>query len=74
MGDSILHNRVRCRTCGDVIESRHTHGFVTCSCGAVSVDGGHTNLRRVFAEEGCFEELSTFAVGGNDAEGPSREF
>ena len=43
----IIVNRIRCRVCGDIIESRYTHEFVTCSCGRVSVDGGHEYLRRV---------------------------
>jgi hypothetical protein len=42
----IIVNRIRCRVCGDIIESRYTHEFVTCSCGRVSVDGGHEYLRR----------------------------
>lgn len=32
--------RVECLRCGDVLQSQHTHDFVTCRCGAVSVDGG----------------------------------
>lgn len=42
----ILKNRIRCKLCGDVIESKHVHNFVTCSCGACSVDGGQDYLRR----------------------------
>ena len=44
----ITRNSVRCRLCGDEIESKHRHDFVGCSCGAVAVDGGHDYLRRVF--------------------------
>ena len=33
-------NRVRCKLCGDLLHSTHRHDYVTCSCGAVSVDGG----------------------------------
>lgn len=36
----LVANRVQCLVCNDIIESRHRHDFVTCSCGAVSVDGG----------------------------------
>jgi len=36
----IVRNAVRCRGCGDIIESRSTDDFVTCSCGACAVDGG----------------------------------
>ena len=43
--------------CGDTIESHSVHDFKTCSCGAVSVDGGHEYLRRVFADSdnNCIE-------------------
>ncbi len=57
---AIVTNRIRCKHCGDIIESTHVHDFKTCSCGRVSVDGGHEYLRRVFKEDGDFEELSTF--------------
>jgi hypothetical protein len=34
-------------SCGDLIVSKHRHDFVTCTCGAISVDGGQEYLRRV---------------------------
>ena len=43
----IIRNRIRCRRCGDIIESTYTHEFVRCSCGAVAVDGGREYLRRL---------------------------
>lgn len=46
-GRVILTNAVTCDNCNERIESRHGHHFVTCSCEAVSVDGGHSYLRRV---------------------------
>ncbi len=55
---NILRNMVRCKRCGATIESCSVHDFVTCPCGAVSVDGGREYLRRVFEDKGCFEELS----------------
>ena len=58
LNDKIIKNSIRCKKCGDVIESNGVHSFVTCSCGACSVDGGHMYLRRCFMEEGCYEELS----------------
>lgn len=39
-------NKIRCKHCNDVIESKHQHDFVRCSCGAVFVDGGSAYLRR----------------------------
>lgn len=44
----IIRNAARCKICDDVIESKSTHDFVTCSCGNVSVDGGHEYLHRCF--------------------------
>jgi len=43
----ILTNKAQCKDCGDIIESTYRHDFVTCSCGAISVDGGKDYLRRV---------------------------
>lgn len=42
----ILRNAAECARCGDVIESKHRHDFVTCKCGAISVDGGKAYLKR----------------------------
>ena len=53
----IIQNKVRCRKCGDVIESKNQHDFVSCKCGAISVDGGRSYLRRLGNDEDI-EELS----------------
>ncbi len=50
MNRRIIRNAIKCNTCGDIIESVYTHDFKTCSCGRVSVDGGHDYLRRCFKE------------------------
>ena len=44
--DIIIRNMIKCNKCGDIIESKSTHDYVTCKCGAVAVDGGHDYLRR----------------------------
>ncbi|MBQ6610805.1 MAG: hypothetical protein IJH70_10245 [Oscillospiraceae bacterium] len=44
--DTIIHNRIRCKKCGEIIESHTVHEFKWCSCGAVAVDGGKDYLRR----------------------------
>lgn len=44
----ILSNKAKCKKCGDIIESKHVHDYVTCKCGAISVDGGHEYLKRSF--------------------------
>lgn len=41
----LIHNRIRCLKCGDIIESTYRHDFVQCSCGACFVDGGHDYMR-----------------------------
>lgn len=51
----IIKNAIQCRKCGDIIESKHVHDFVTCSCGAVAVDGGHDYLRRCGNKEDIIE-------------------
>jgi hypothetical protein len=57
---AILRNRVRCRRCGDEVESTHRHHFARCRCGVIAVDGGRVYLRRVGNLED-FEELSEFS-------------
>ncbi len=37
---------IRCKHCGDTIESKHRHDFRSCSCKSVAVDGG-TDCPRV---------------------------
>lgn len=54
----IIKNQVKCLKCGDIIESKNRHDFVTCSCGNVSVDGGKYYLRRTFHNKDDYEELS----------------
>jgi len=36
----LLVNKAQCRACGDIIQSVSRHDFVSCDCGAISVDGG----------------------------------
>jgi hypothetical protein len=43
----IIQNAATCLSCGDFIVSKHLLDFVTCTCGAISVDGGQTYLRRI---------------------------
>lgn len=57
----IKKNCIRCKKCGDVIESKSTHDFKACSCGTVSVDGGTDYLRRSYKNSpDDFEELSEY--------------
>jgi hypothetical protein len=61
---SIIHNKIRCLKCNQVIESHHRHDFVWCACrdeegrpNGVAVDGGKDYLRRCGNMED-YEELS----------------
>jgi len=44
----IISNRIQCKHCGDIIESKTVHDFKFCKCGCVAVDGGHDYLKRCF--------------------------
>ena len=57
----IITNKIKCKKCGDVIESKCTHDFKMCKCGAVGVDGGHTYLRRQ-GNPDDWEELSEITL------------
>lgn len=59
MNKKIKHNRAKCLKCGDVIESKYQHDFVTCSCGNLSVDGGTCYLRRAFTDDE-WEEMTEY--------------
>jgi hypothetical protein len=63
----LKRNAVRCLKCGDVIESKTTHEWVLCSCGAVGVDGG-LSYRRRSGFESDMEELSEFEEENADPE------
>ena len=54
----IIRNAIQCKICGDIIESTYGHQFVTCSCKACAVDGGHEYLKRASQMEDCFIELA----------------
>jgi hypothetical protein len=45
-GNKIIRNSAKCRKCGDEIESKHRHDFVSCKCGAIFTDGGKDYFRR----------------------------
>ena len=53
----IIRNAIRCKKCGEVIESETVHDFKFCSCGLCAVDGGLDYLRRR-GNLGDWEELS----------------
>ncbi len=53
----IKRNAIKCKKCGDVIESTYTHDFKVCSCQSAAVDGGLDYLRRC-GDLNDWEELS----------------
>ena len=59
--EKIKINKIRCKRCGDIIESKTVHDFKFCKCGAVAVDGGKEYLRRCFINtEDDYVELSEY--------------
>jgi len=54
----IVKNSIKCKHCGDVIESYYTHDFKFCSCGKVAVDGGRSYLKRSAQSLDDFEDMS----------------
>ena len=62
MTKKIKVNKIKCKHCGDIIESTYTHDFKFCSCGKVSVDGGKSYLKRSFitSPSDDFEELTEY--------------
>ena len=49
----ILVNKIQCKKCKDIIESKHVHDFKWCKCKSIAVDGGLEYLRRI----GNFEDI-----------------
>ena len=54
----IIKNQARCLVCGDVVVSKHTHDFVTCTCGNLSVDGGLDYQKRSCKDPSKYEEMT----------------
>lgn len=53
----IQPNKIKCKKCGSIIESKDLYDFQYCSCKAVAVGGGNQYLKRIGNEED-YEELS----------------
>ena len=58
------HSAIRCKKCGDVIESKYRHDWVSCSCGACFVDGGYDYCRI----GGNFEDIEVLATAGENGD------
>lgn len=55
----LVRNAIRCKLCGDVIESNSVHDFKMCKCGACYIDGG-LEYQRIGGNYGNWENLSEF--------------
>ena len=65
----ITINKARCKLCDSIIESKSVHDFVTCKCGNLSEDGGHSYLKRAGVDLDQYEELSDYVYDNpNDME------
>lgn len=53
--EEIISNKIKCKKCGDIIESKSTNNYKRCSCGSVAVDGGKDYLKRIGKEEDYIE-------------------
>lgn len=42
---ALIKNSAQCAKCGDILESKHRHDFVVCSCQSIFIDGGLDYVR-----------------------------
>lgn len=40
-----MGQKIKCKSCGDIIESKRCHDFKECKCGKIFVDGGNEYCR-----------------------------
>ena len=51
-------NSAQCLACGQVIESKQRHDYVSCECGEISIDGGLDYCRYIVKNVDNFKNLS----------------
>ncbi len=61
----IIINKIRCKKCNDIIESKTVNDFKKCKCGAIAIDGGKKYLKRLGKLEDI-EELSVIKGDNNE--------
>ena len=61
---SKIHNWIKCRKCGIIIESQSRHDFVWCPCHSIFVDGGEDYCRR----GGNLEDIIELDQNGKEIE------
>lgn len=55
--EEIISDKIKCKKCGNIIESKSTNDYKRCSCGTVAIDGGKDYLKRICNEED-YDEMS----------------
>ena len=58
----LTRNAAQCLDCMDIIESKHRHDYVRCSCGNIAVDGGLSYIRRTYKDYAKFKNLSEYTT------------
>ena len=58
----VVTNKCQCRQCGDIIESKSAHDFVSCKCGAIFTDGGTAYIRRGAKDLADIIDLSEYEL------------
>lgn len=61
----LVKNAVKCLKCAETIESLSTYHFVSCRCGAVSIDGGLT-YSRILGNREDFEDHRRWLIPNSD--------
>ena len=54
---------VKCLKCAETLQSTHQHDFVTCKCGALSIDGGLLG-GRILGNSKDFRDASVWTTEG----------
>ena len=57
---AITKNAAQCTLCGDIIESKHRHDFVACSCDNIFIDGGLDYIRGGARDMSAFISLCEY--------------
>lgn len=73
----LVRNAIRCKHCGEYLESKYGHDFAQCKCGACFVDGGLNYQRRGFktSPDEDYEEMSEYEdVPGYHVEYKNKKF
>jgi hypothetical protein len=59
LAKKLVRNRVQCKSCMAIIESKHRHDFQQCPCGETYVDGGLDYCRVGFGNKG-YKDMSEY--------------